>query len=144
MTPPQVTTPDALRLLPLCDLFKDIDVQALPPADQEALKSEIGIVRVERGEVLMKQGDPAECMYLVVSGRFEVVVEGPDRNRSVVGEVRSGETVGELGLIDGSPRMATVVASRNSQLVRLSVAGFNRLVLSNAGALLKIARAEAE
>jgi len=130
-------------MLPFCDLFRDINVPALQPAVQEALKSEIGIVRVERGEVLMKQGDPAECMYVVVSGRFEVVVEGPDHDRNLVGEVRSGETVGELGLIDGSPRMATVIASRNSQLVRVSVAGFKRLVLSNAGALLNIARAEA-
>ena len=143
MTPQPETTPDALELLPLCDVFRDIDVAALPFSSREALKSEIGIVRVERGEVLMRQGDPAACMYVVVSGRFEIVVEGPDHNRNLVGEVRSGETVGELGLIDGSPRMATVIASRNSQLVRVSVAGFNRLVLSNAGVLLKIARAEA-
>ncbi len=87
------------------------------------------MVRLERGEVLMKQGDAATCMYIVASGRFEIVVEGPDRNQNLVGEVRSGESVGELGLIDGSPRMATVIASRNSQLVRISVAGFNRLVL---------------
>lgn len=88
---------DALALLPLCDLFSDIDVTALPPSAQEALKSEIEIVRLERGDVLMKQGDPADCMYIVVSGRFEIVVEGPDRNRNLVGEVRSGESVESSG-----------------------------------------------
>jgi predicted acylesterase/phospholipase RssA len=135
--------PGALGLLSLCDLFSDIDPAELSPSEAEILAAEVEIVRMSRGDVLMRQGDASDCMYALVSGRLQVVVEGPDRERILVGELRSGETVGELGLIDGSARMATVLATRDSLLVRVSAAGFDRLVRSNVESLIKIARAEA-
>jgi len=135
---------DALNLLSLCDLFCDLDPNALSPAELGILSAEVEIVRLTRGEVLMRQGDPSDCMYALVSGRFQVFAEGPDRERRLVSELRAGETVGELGLIDGSPRMATIVASRDSVLVRVGAAGFDRLVRSDANSLIKVARTEAE
>src|SRR5579863_1575656 len=101
---------EALSLLSLCDLFSDIDASKLDLSEFEPLLSEITVIHLRRGDVLLKEGDPADCMYAVIRGRLHVLVDGPDGEPNLVGELRSGETVGELGLIDGSARMATVTA----------------------------------
>lgn len=144
MMPNSPIGPDVLRLLSLCDLFSNLDASVLEPSELEALLSEVSIVNLRRGEVLLKQGDPPDCMYTVIKGRLHVYIEGPDGEHNLVGELRSGETVGELGLIDGSARMATVIAIRDSELMKISEGGFRRLVRSNSESLVRIARAEAE
>ncbi len=143
MTPDRADGARALSLLSLCELFSHIDASALDPAELQTLMPEVAAVQLRRGEVLVREGDPADCMYAVIKGRLHVFVSGQDGEQNLVGELRSGETVGELGLIDGSPRMATVIAVRDSELVRVSDAGFDRLVRSNPNSLVKIVRAEA-
>jgi NTE family protein len=135
---------DALSLLSLCDLFSHIDTSALGASELEVLRAEVAIVHLRRGEILLRQGDSADCMYAVIQGRLHAFVGGAEGEPNLVGELRAGETVGELGLIDGSPRMATVTAVRDSKLVRVSAAGFDRLVRFNPDSLTKVARAEAE
>src|SRR5262249_54382046 len=56
-----------------------------------------------------------------------------------LGELGSGETVGETGLVDDQPHMSNVRAIRDSRLVRISPRGFEKLVRKNAEALKKIA-----
>ena len=113
----------ASALLSLCELFGDVDPELLTNLD-----SELQIVRLGRGEILMSQGDPADCMYAVVSGRLQLFADTGDATERLLAELRSGETVGELDLIDGRPRMATVRAVRDSELVRVSRLGFEKLV----------------
>jgi NTE family protein len=87
----------------------------------------------------MRQGDPADCMYAIVSGRLQLFTESGDGTQRLLAELRSGETVGEVDLIDGLPRMATARAVRDSELVRVSRLGFERLVSGNADGLSKLA-----
>ena len=49
------------------DIFGD-----LPPAERAALAAEFTTLRLMRGEVLVRQGAPADALYIVESGRFEV------------------------------------------------------------------------
>jgi predicted acylesterase/phospholipase RssA/CRP-like cAMP-binding protein len=124
----------ASALLGLCELFGDTAPEVLGEC-----ASELRLVRLERGEILMTQGDPSDCMYAIVSGRVQlfVAVEGSDE---LVAELGSGATVGEVDLIDGRPRMTTVRAVRDTQLVRVSRLGFDKLVRGNADALNQVAR----
>ena len=87
----------------------------------------------------MRQGEPADCMYAIVSGRLQLFTESGDGTQRLLAELRSGETVGEVDLIDGRPRMATARAVRDSELVRVSRLGFERLVGGNADSLNKVA-----
>jgi predicted acylesterase/phospholipase RssA len=127
-----VTT--ASTLLSLCELFSDAD-----PAILNQLAAELRVITLERGETLMRQGDPADCMYAIVSGRLQLFTESGDGTQRLLAELRSGETVGEVDLIDGRPRMATARAVRDSELVRVSRLGFERLVSGNADGLNKVA-----
>ena len=68
MTSEPVTSASAASaLLSLCGLFADADPEALGE-----LASELQLVSVKRGELLICQGNPADCMYTIVSGRLEV------------------------------------------------------------------------
>jgi predicted acylesterase/phospholipase RssA/CRP-like cAMP-binding protein len=75
------------------------------------------------GEVLFEQGQLADAAYLVISGRLEA----PRVNGVAPFEVGRGEIIGELGLLDGRPRNATVLAVRDTMLARLSAEDFATL-----------------
>ncbi|BDG01393.1 patatin-like phospholipase family protein [Anaeromyxobacter oryzae] len=84
--------------------------------------------RVPGGECLFRQGEPGDSMYLVVTGRLVAVREDRSGRRRVVGQIRAGESVGEMGLLAQQPRTATVRASRDSAVVRISEGAFQRVV----------------
>lgn len=87
-------------------------------------------VHVKSGEVLFRQGDSRQTVYIVVSGRLRVLREDAMGETHVLGDMRRGETVGEMALITGEPRTATIVAVRDSVLVSLSRSGYEEVITS--------------
>jgi NTE family protein len=87
-------------------------------------------VHVKSGEVLFHQGDSRQTVYIVVSGRLRVLREDELGETHVLGDMRRGETVGEMALITGEPRTATIVAVRDSVLVSLSRSGYEQVISS--------------
>ncbi len=77
--------------------------------------------------MLFRSNDPGDALYIVINGRLSVTVTDAHGGTTVVGEASRGETVGEVGLLTGSPRSATVTAVRDTDVVRLSQATFERL-----------------
>jgi voltage-gated potassium channel len=76
---------------------------------------------VTAGAVVMRRGQAGDCMFFIVSGRLEVQVEP----RPVM--LGDGDFVGEMALITGEPRTATVVAREHSELLALDLADFREL-----------------
>jgi hypothetical protein len=62
------------------------------------------------GSVVLRQGEPGDALHLVVRGRFAVERQRPDGGRQRLATVQPGDLFGELALIDGAPRSATVRA----------------------------------
>ena len=83
-------------------------------------------VRLEAGEWLFRQGDAEDSLYVVRSGRLEVVVEEP--RAAVVRALTRGAVVGELALLTREPRSASVRARRDSELLRVSSTDFAELL----------------
>jgi NTE family protein len=77
--------------------------------------------RLQRGEVLIERGTPAETLYFVLSGRFAVHVEGM---AEPIAEIAQGQPIGEVGFFAGLPRTATVVALRDSSVLAITRAQF--------------------
>jgi lysophospholipid hydrolase len=100
----------------------------LAPAALEDLESSLEFVALYGGEVLMRQGDLGDDMYIVLSGRVRVTATQADRSLRTIAELGSGETVGEMALVTGEPRVATVHAVRDTQLARLTRTSFDRLL----------------
>ena len=84
-------------------------------------------VSLKRGEVLFRQGDPGDSLYIVRRGRLRAIYDwqGPDEH--VFGEIARGEPVGEVALFSRGNRSASVVATRDSELAKFSMATFESL-----------------
>jgi NTE family protein/lysophospholipid hydrolase len=104
------------------------------------LEAELESEWIEAGTTLFRQGDAGDAVYLVVSGRLRVSVDLADEGPRFLTELGFGETVGEMALLDGKPRSATVVATRDSHLARLSKDAFERLFSRRPDLLVVIAR----
>lgn len=110
------------------------------PEGLHALASQLEWVQIPGGEMLLRQGDPGDSLYVVITGRFRVSVTGEDGEEAIVGEIGRGEVVGEMAVITGEPRSATVRAIRDSGLVKLSKEAFERIVPRNPKTAMLIAR----
>jgi CRP-like cAMP-binding protein len=79
------------------------------------------------GHVLFSASDPSDSLYILLTGRLHVF-EGDGRLKNLIGEIRPGETVGEIGVLSGEPRSATVEAARDSLVGRLSRDAYRELL----------------
>lgn len=89
----------------------------------ELFSHETNPVRLAPGDVLFKAGETGDAMFVVLDGTLEVLV-----GETVVERATRGAILGEMALIDQSPRSATVVARENAALVKLDSARFQRLI----------------
>jgi predicted acylesterase/phospholipase RssA/CRP-like cAMP-binding protein len=105
------------------DLFASLSADAMT-----ALQAQLTPVTLMSGEVLFKEGEPSDSLYIVVSGRLRVVSRATDdQSERLVADLGHGEIVGEMGLVCNEPRSATVVAIRDTNLAKLSESGLNQL-----------------
>jgi NTE family protein len=74
--------------------------------------------------VLVRQGEVADALYVVVTGRFLVTVDG---RRQALAELGPGQPIGEIAFLAGGVRTATVTALRDSLVLRLGRAEFEEL-----------------
>ncbi|HET9879193.1 MAG TPA: MFS transporter [Candidatus Limnocylindria bacterium] len=101
----------------------------LPPARLEHAATRSGLRTVTSGETIIRQGDPADLFYVIAAG--EVAVTRDEGGGSGVRELRRmgpGEAFGEIGLLSGVPRTATVTAVTDATLVTLAGDEFLELV----------------
>ncbi len=102
------------------------------------LRQHLQWVEVASGEALMQQGDAGDSMYLAISGRLRAYVrdvrdvrDGTGGDGRVVREMGRGQVIGEMSLYTQEPRSATVVAIRDSVLVRLPGSAFEELLAAS-------------
>jgi predicted acylesterase/phospholipase RssA/CRP-like cAMP-binding protein len=82
------------------------------------------------GDWLFRQGDEADCLFLLARGRMQVWLaqsNGQEPGERLVAEVNPGETIGEIGMLTGGARSASIRAVRNSLLLKMTSAAFDRL-----------------
>jgi sulfate permease, SulP family len=79
---------------------------------------------LQKGDYLFHQGDPADALYFVVSGRVSVMLEQPPAMAIRVRSITGYNVVGEMGLYRGTPRIATVVAEEPCRIRRLTREAF--------------------
>lgn len=94
------------------------ELLGLRGAEREALLAACDACALAADEVLFRRGDPAAELYIVVTGRLQVDDAG--ESKQPIGFLGRGRTVGELGLLTGDARRATVRAVRDTILLRLS------------------------
>ena len=115
----------AARLRPRVSLLSGLDLLAdADRATLERLAAAAEEVVVPAGGVLIRQGDPADALWILVRGELSVCVTGAASGTRELAPVTAPGYVGELGLLRGIPRTATVRASQDSTLLRIGGADF--------------------
>jgi CRP/FNR family cyclic AMP-dependent transcriptional regulator len=91
-------------------------LMALPDRLARVLLARARPVRLKAGNVLFAAGDTTDGCYLIEDGLLKVTVGLATKGERIVSILAPGSVVGELSVIDGSPRSATVTAIRDSRL----------------------------
>lgn len=98
---------------------------------EETVRRLLSIARrrtFDRGEVVFHRGDPADCLHLIVSGRFAVGITTPLGATALLGVRGPGDAFGELALVEsGGHRSATVAALEAAETRSVLVGDFERL-----------------
>jgi MFS family permease len=104
----------------------------LPPARIEAAARQLVPVPVDAGEAVVRQGETADRFYVIDSGELRVT-QVRDGDVHVLRDLGPGDVFGEIGLLRGVPRTATVTASTPAVLYALDAGAFGELVGSGPG-----------
>src|SRR5262245_12003903 len=108
---------NAAMLLRSTAIFRELSNDQL-----DAIWSRAKLHNLQRGATLVRQHTPSDSVYIVVSGRFEVWVEG---QKAPINEVGVGEPIGETGFFSGAQRNATIIAARDSVVLELDRVSFD-------------------
>jgi MFS family permease len=106
----------------------------LSPAALERAERRASVIKVAPGQVVIRQGDEADRFYVIVDGSVEVTQTAA--GAAAPGTLRTmgeGEVFGEIGLLTGVPRTASVTATSPGTLLALDKADFLELVASSSG-----------
>ena len=106
---------DLLRTVPLFQRVRDREL--------ERISALADIVDLPAARTIMRQGDRGAEMFVVVSGSARV-----ERDGESLGERGAGEVLGEIALLDGGPRTATVTLTEDSRLLVLARREFQSLL----------------
>lgn len=93
---------------------------------------------VAGGEVLIREGDRADALYLIAEGRVRITSRRDDGTPQDLAELGRGEIVGEMALVTNEPRSATVTAVRDSLVLELPAEAFLALVRDHPDVLREV------
>lgn len=85
-----------------------------------------------RGSIIMAAGDPTDSLYIILSGRFKVMMSDAEGKEVILCILGPGEFFGEMGLIDDAPRSASVVAIEPCELLVITRRDFKKCMTENA------------
>jgi len=94
--------------------------EVLTDEEREALVREMELETHDEGSVIISEGDLGSSMYLIVSGEVKVYTRGTGQSGSVyLAKLGEGDFFGEVSILTGKPRTATITASQRTELLRL-------------------------
>ena len=103
----------------------------LSPAERETLAAGARLVRFGAGETVVREGDPGESMFLIAEGSVGVSAHGRADESQKVALLDAGAAFGEISLLTGAPRLATVRAVEGSTLVEIDKATLAPVLKAN-------------
>ena len=124
------------RILKTLETYFKIELSATDP-----LLDDLEVRDLAGGDWLMHQGDPGDALYLLIRGRLQAWARdanGNDKGR-LLNEIVPGDSVGELSLLTGEPRVAGIQAIRDSLLISLDRESFEKLAQDHPALVLRLA-----
>lgn len=111
----------------LANIFTEsLALAGLDPALADGLAQLAREAALAPNEVLFMAGDPGDSMYAILEGSLKVAVISTEGSEQLLAIMGPGQVVGEMALLDGQPRSATVQAIKKSKVLRIDKADFVR------------------
>ena len=119
-----LTAIEKMMLIRQVPIFADLDAE-----DLEELALIVEERRVDIGKDLFREGDAGDAVYLIVKGLVRVFTGGDgERAERTLSELGPGQCIGEMAVLDASPRSATVRALQRTRTLRVPGEGFKRVM----------------
>lgn len=100
----------------------------LSPEERNMLAEKLIPAPFAKGDIITRQGAVAHWLYIIISGEAEAWWQPPEGPKRLHEQRGPGSVFGELGLMTGAPRRATVVATSDVEAYRLDKAGFEQII----------------
>ena len=115
---------NALKRVDFFSTFREEEIRAVAEA--------LVFTPFARGDVITRQGNVAHWLYILASGEADVAINTPD-GRRVVSQLGPGQYFGEMGLMTGEPRTASVIARNDVECYRLDKRAFQSILEARPG-----------
>jgi len=122
--PPKAKQAD--RVLPRSPLF-----EKLAHAEREAVIGEMVLEQFDEGDIIITEGEAGSSLYVVVSGEVKVYTQGTRGEHVYLASLGEGDFFGEVSVLTGKPRTATITASQHSELLRLDKDKLDRVIVKH-------------
>jgi len=113
--------------------LKDME-RDFPTASREVVAESAGradLLAFQPGDVILREGDPADRFYMIINGQALATARGPDGAEAHLNTLGPGDYFGEIGLLNNAPRIATVRAKTSLEVMALDRETFERLITSS-------------
>jgi len=123
----------SVRTSTLFQEFTDAEIEAIAPS--------LKLVSLEKGGKLFEQDAPGDSLYILLSGQVAVQRKVRERNREndrMFAIIGPGECVGDMALVDGGARSASIVALEESSALRLAREGYDSIREGNPSIAIKL------
>jgi len=122
-TLPTLSTLERILFLRRVPLFAD-----LTPAELRQVALVAGEFSFSRSELIARQGEEGDEMYVILEGEIEVSVDSPAGTRQLLARRGPGEVVGEMSIISREPRMASLIAASDLRILRIAQKEFEGIL----------------
>lgn len=123
------------RLLPSRALLKAWTTEEL-----DALLARASLHPMRKGDVLLRQGDPGDSLIVLIDGTLRISMVSSNGREIILDYAEAGSVLGEIALLDGGERTASVTALGDGQYLRLGAAAFRALIERFPGIALRLLR----
>jgi CRP/FNR family cyclic AMP-dependent transcriptional regulator len=101
---------------------------ALGDDDLKKIDSYIGAIELEPGDTLFNEGDNSDFAAFVIDGQLDVIKKDFNNSEKVVSVYSKGSAIGEMALLDGMPRSATVRAKTAASVTVINRDGLDAII----------------
>ena len=122
---------DLLRKIPMFAKMETSKLKLLAFASE--------IVSFQDGDIVFNSGDSADFAYVIMHGAVNIITE-TDSGPIVTLTLRQNQLIGELGLLNNTPRIATLIADGDLRAMKITAEMFFRILLENAEVALDVIR----
>jgi CRP-like cAMP-binding protein len=130
---------DVLNQLQKTTIFKNVSDDVLAEVAVKASTRKLVI-----DEVLMRKGEKGDSLFLIHDGWVKIVTVDSKGDELIINKCGPGETIGEMALLDGIPRSATVIALSDAEVLELKKDVFEEILKQRPDVSLAIIRSYSE